>query len=294
MTTGMDQEMNKTDIQSLWDYNDPASSEVKLRAVLDSQYSNKSFQAELLTQIARAQGLQRKFDDAHATLDQAEVLIEDEMHKSQARLLLERGRTFNSSGKKDQARPLFIEAWEIATQNNLDGLAIDAAHMIAIVEDADHALMWNQKALDLAISSNEPDAQRWKGSLCNNIGWTHHDNGDFDTALEYFQQALDHRIEQDKAEETRIAQWCVARCLRSLGKVEEALAIQKQLEKENASVDNPDGHIPEEIAECLYKLGKKDEAKPNFQRAYEMLLKDPWLVENEPKRIERLRELGSD
>lgn len=286
--------MSKTDFQSLWDYNDAAGSEAKFRMLLaeTSAETDKSFHAEVLTQIARAQGLQRKFDDAHAILDQAEAMIDDVMYKPHVRLLLERGRVFNSSNSKDKAKPLFIEAWELASQNNLDGLAVDAAHMIAIVEDAEEAFKWNHKALDLANSSSEPDAQRWKGSLCNNIGWTHHENGDFDTALKLFQQALDHRIEQDKAEETRIAQWCVARCLRSLGKVEEALAIQKQLKKENASVDNPDGHIPEEIAECLHELGRVDEAKPYFRRAYELLSKDSWLCENEPKRIERLKELG--
>jgi len=288
--------MSKTDFQSLWDYNDAAGSEAKFRMLLTetSAETDKSFHAELLTQIARAQGLQRKFDDAHAILDQAQAMIREDMYGPQVRMLLERGRVFNSSGNKDKAKPLFVEAWELASQNNLDGLAVDAAHMIALVVDAKEAFKWNQKALDFANSSNEADAQRWKGSLCNNIGWTHHGNGDFDTALKYFQQALDHRREQDKAEETRMAQWCVARCLRSLGKVDEALAIQRELEKETAGIKNPDGYIPEEIAECLYTLGQKDEAKLYFHRAYELLSKDPWLSKNEPKRIARLRDLGGD
>lgn len=287
--------MSKTDFQSLWDYNDAAGSETKFRMLLaeTSAESDKSFHAEVLTQIARAQGLQRKFDDAHAILDQAQTMIREDMYGPQVRMLLERGRVFNSSNSKDKAKPLFIEAWELASQNNLDGLAVDAAHMIAIVEDAEEAFKWNHKALDLANSSSEPDAQRWKGSLCNNIGWTHHENGDFDTALKLFQQALDHRIEQDKAEETRIAQWCVARCLRSLGQVEEALSKQRGLEKETASIEKPDGYIPEEIAECLYELGRVDEARPYFRRAHELQSKDSWLCENEPKRIERLEELCS-
>ena len=287
--------MDKTDIQSLWDYNDPAGSELKFRAVLDdaAQESDESYKAELLTQIARAQGLQRKFDDAHATLDQVAEMIDDGMHKPQVRLLLERGRVFNSSGSKNKAKPLFIDAWDLASVSKLDGLALDAAHMIAIVEDADAALMWNQKSLDLANSSSESDAQRWKGSLCNNIGWVHHGDGDFEIALKYFQEALKHRLEQNKANEIRTSRWCVARCLRSFGRVEEALSIQRELEKETAGNDNPDGYIPEEIAECLFELGKKDEAKPYFQLAHDLLSKDAWLAESEPKRIERLMELGS-
>ena len=32
------------------------------------------------------------------------------------RYLLERGRVLNSSGKPDEARPLFLQAWELGTQ----------------------------------------------------------------------------------------------------------------------------------------------------------------------------------
>jgi hypothetical protein len=39
-------------------------------------------------------------------------------------------------------------------------------------------------------------------------------------------------------------------------------------------------------------LGRKEEAKPFFDRAYDLLSKDPWLAENEQKRLERLKELA--
>ncbi len=48
----------------------------------------------------------------------------------------------------------------------------------------------------------------------------------------------------------------------------------------------------EELAECLHALGRTDEAKPYFLRSHELLSKDPWFVENEAKRIDRLAELG--
>ena len=66
-----------------------------------------SYRFELLTQIARSQGLQRRFDDAHATLDWVEMVLnglpETEAEGEAAavtpriRHLLERGRVFNSS-----------------------------------------------------------------------------------------------------------------------------------------------------------------------------------------------------
>ena len=286
--------MGKTDIQALWDYDDPAGSETKFRALLVdvAEETDEAFQAELLTQVARAQGLQRQFDDAHRTLDEAEAMLDGDMHRAKVRLLLERGRVFNSSGRADTAKPLFTEAWRLASREEIDGLAVDAAHMTAIVESGDEALKWDQKALDLANTSADPDAQRWKGSLCNNIGWTYHENGNFGTALGYFEQALEHRLEQDKVDDIRVARWCVARCLRSLGRVEEALAIQRELEQQIADIENPDGYVYEELAECLHALGRSDEAKPYFRRAHELLSRDAWLTESEPERIGRLAELA--
>jgi tetratricopeptide (TPR) repeat protein len=72
-----------------------------------------------------------------------------------------------------------------------------------------------------------------------------------------------------------------------LGRVDEALAVQRALEQ------NGDGmYVYEEIAECLLLLKREAEARPYFAKAYEMLSKDPWLAENESARLERLKESG--
>ncbi len=290
-----DQNSNLPDLQGVWDYDDPAGTESKFRAILTKAEAldDRSYHTELLTQIARAQGLQRQFDEAHRILDEADAMIDGDMHRARVRLLAERGRVFNSSGSAEKAKPCFVEAWELARREGIDGLAVDAAHMIAIVQSGNEALRWDQKALDLANSSSDPDAQRWKGSLCNNIGWSYHSADDFDHALEYFEQALEHRIAQGKADDVRVACWCVAKCLRSLDRVEEALAIQRDLEKQIDDIENPDGYVYEELAECLHALGKISEAKSYFRRAHELLSKDAWLTESEPERIERLAELGN-
>ena len=54
----------------------------------------------------------------------------------------------------------------------------------------------------------------------------------------------------------------------------------------------PDGYNHEEIGECLLALGRPDEARPHFARAYEILSKDAWLADGEPERLKRLAELG--
>ena len=64
--------------------------------------------------------------------------------------------------------------------------------------------------------------------------------------------------------------------------------MQRELETEKAS-----GYVYEEIAECLYTLDRVDEARPYFHRAAETLGADPWLAKAEPRRIQRLIELGS-
>src|SRR5688572_21565066 len=78
----------------LWDYNDPATTEQKFRALLPraEASADRFYHAQLLTQLARAQGLQRKFDEAHATLDQ---VAQVDQPPARVRYLLERGRVFN-------------------------------------------------------------------------------------------------------------------------------------------------------------------------------------------------------
>ena len=71
---------------------------------------------------------------------------------------------------------------------------------------------------------------------------------------------------------------------RAMGRFEEALALQQKL--------STDGFVNEEIAECLLALKRPEEAKSYFARAYELLSKDKWLAAEEPKRVERLRDLS--
>ena len=74
----MPEPLNQSDqIDALWDYDHPAESEAAFRRALEEwdAQADLDLQLELLTQIARAQGLQRRFDEAHATLDTVEVQL---------------------------------------------------------------------------------------------------------------------------------------------------------------------------------------------------------------------------
>ena len=74
--------------------------------------------------------------------------------------------------------------------------------------------------------------------------------------------------------------------------MEEALAVQRELEQQIAEIEDPDGYIYEELAECLQALGRTDEARAHFLRAHELLSKNAWFVEGEATRLARLAMLG--
>jgi tetratricopeptide (TPR) repeat protein len=283
---------SQVNFDQLWDYNQPAASEARFRQVLATITPDSPVYVELLTQIARSQGLQRNFAEAHQTLDEAERRLKPDNRQAYIRYWLERGRVFNSSKQPDQARPLFLQAWEAALAAGEDFYAVDAAHMLGIISPADEQLAWNLKALELAENSTDPRARQWLGSLYNNIGWTYHDRGQDEQALALFQKAVTWREAAGQSVETRIARWCVARILRALNRVEEALAMQQELRQALEASGESDGYVYEELGECLVTLGNQAEAAPHFARAYHELSKDPWLVENEPARLERLRVQG--
>lgn len=281
-------------IDSLWDFDDPAGSEARFRAALAEHAPGTPGAIELATQIARAQGLQRSFDAAHATLDALAPLAEGRGGRLEARYLLERGRAHRSGGDPAAARPLFERAWDVARAVGEDGLAVDAAHMAALVAPGQEQHAWNLRALELAESSADPGARRWRASLLNNIGWAYHDRGDHAQALESFERALAARLEQSAPGPVRIARWSVARAQRSLGRLEEALAGQRALLAELEAAGESDGYVDEEIGECLLALGRADDARPHFRRAHALLAADAWLAENEAARLARLRELGGE
>jgi tetratricopeptide (TPR) repeat protein len=268
---------------ALWDYANPAATEARFRA-----YEAQGAEAlELRTQIARALGLQQKFAEGHAELDAVDRADSADA-RVRVRSALERGRLHNSSGDKTTARRWFETALALAEEAHEENLAVDAAHMVALASPSE-SIDWNRRALALAAAATDPKARAWRGSLLNNLGWSYHDMKNYPMALAFFEDAVAFRKEQGKADEIRVAEWCFARTLRSLGRLEEALQIQQRLEAEGVE----DGFVPEELGELLVLLGRKAEARPKFARAYELLSKDLWLQRDEPERIDRLRRLAS-
>jgi len=292
-----DGSMRKTslpDFDSLWDYDHPGATERKFRELLPPAAQDSrdlAYLAQLLTQIARTEGLQRKFQDAHKTLDRVRKALDKTDDRTRVRYLLERGRVFNSSSKPDDARPLFLEALDLAVKSKDDFNAVDAAHMMAIVEPTEKQFQWNLKALDLAENSAEERARKWRGSLYNNIGWTYFEQQQYEESLLIFEKALAFRAREGDMGKIMIAKWCVAKALRMMDHTEEALEMQRNLFEQYQVAGKKSGYVYEEIAECLMVMGQNHEAQGWFAAAYGELSKDPGLAD-EQDRLNRLRDLG--
>jgi tetratricopeptide (TPR) repeat protein len=261
----------ETRIRELWNFDDPDASATVFQQEADHA-SDADEVAIWMTQVARAHGLVGRYHEAHALLDT--IATDGLAAHAQARVAIERGRVLNSSGSPDAAAGYFEAAAESSRRAQLDGLTVDALHMTAIVltqtDGPAAATTANLVALEFAESSPDPAATRWLPSLLNNLGWNRHEAGDYEPALECFERALAVRRDQDSSPtEVLIAEWAVARTLRSLDRCEEALWIQLRLATEPLGVE--DGYVAEEIAACLNALGRTDEAAPWAARAAALL-----------------------
>jgi tetratricopeptide (TPR) repeat protein len=231
-----------TDVAHLWDFDDPAGSETRFRAAADA--SDGAERGVLLTQVARCFGLQGRFEEAHALLDD---IGPDGSPEVEVRLALERGRLLNSSGDPAAALPWFGSATEAAEAAGLETLAVDAMHMTAIAAAPEDRLRLNELALDRARSATEQTARDWDASLLNNIGMCHADAGELDAALDAFERALEARQRIGDDGRTRIARWMIGWLLRLQGRHADALAIQRALKDELDSVGLVDPYVDEEL-----------------------------------------------
>jgi tetratricopeptide (TPR) repeat protein len=281
------------DFDKLWDYSHPDVSERRFREILPAAVDSLDFSylAQLLTQIARAEAMQREFQSAQKTLDRVEKALPKADSRTLIRYILERGRVYNSTGDQEDAKRMFLQAFDLSTKSKEDFYAVDAAHMMSIVDGTENGQEWNLKALDLAENSLDERARGWRGSLYNSIGRDCLDSGEFEEALFMFEKALDYRRQQGDPANIATATWSVAKTLRMMGHTEEALDMQRQLFDEYQANDRRNGFVYEEIAESLLTIGNEAEAEGWFAAAYNELSKDPTVI-NDRDRLTRMKTLG--
>ncbi len=175
-------------LRALWDFDDLDASRERFLAQLAEETTDAG-RAEVLTQLARVESLRDEFERCDELLDEAEAL-----GGVTARSLLERGRRERSSGRDGAGFEEFRRAFDLAQASGDDVLAADAAHMLALVDDAE---AWTARGIAIAGSSDDPGVRYWLGPLYNNIGWTRFEAGDYAGALEAFELALAARERDD-------------------------------------------------------------------------------------------------
>ena len=268
-------------LRPLWDFDDLDASEGRFRAQLEHEQTDAG-RAEVLTQLARIEGLRGRFEQCDALLDEAEAL-----GGAEARVLLERGRRERSSGRSGAGLAQFEQAFEQARTSGDDVLAVDAAHMLAIVGDSE---AWTARAVEIAASSDDPDVRYWLGPLYNNVGWSRYETGDATGALAAFELALASRERDDPRPHAReIARYAVGKALRALGRADEAAATLEECLAWAAEAGVKDSYFHEELAEDYAALGRDADAREQARCALDLTADD-----DDPSRVARLRELAGE
>lgn len=283
----------------LWNFGDLVATRAAFESLVPQAEANgdPALTASLYSQIARTHSLVREFPLAHEWLDRAEAIAPGGDSVARVRIALERGRTYHSSSVTAKAVEQLRNAEAMASRLVAAGNPpaeyhwIDALHMLGIADDPERAIEWSERAIAAAESAQTARARRWLAPLYNNLGWTYHDLGRYEEALGVFERALAAHIEFGTPNSVRIAKWAVARTYRSLGRIEEALAEQQLLYAEYArSEEGRNPYVCEELAECLWTLGRRDEASRYYREALPGLEAQSAYVEAE--RIERARKRG--
>jgi tetratricopeptide (TPR) repeat protein len=203
-------------LRPLWDFDDLDATESRFRVQLEDE-SDDAGRAEVLTQLARVEGLRDDFDGCERLLGEAEALA-GASAVAKVRIDLERGRKLRSSGDPDGALSLFEAAFSRACDSGEHYFAGDAAHMCALAVSEDRVAMdeWTQRGLDLG--EREPSAAYWAGPLLNNLGWAYFDAGEYQHALELFEQALEvRRRDPDNPDAIVFAEEAVETARQALG-----------------------------------------------------------------------------
>ncbi|TFD77766.1 tetratricopeptide repeat protein [Cryobacterium fucosi] len=223
-------------LDSLWDFTDAEASARRFQQAADDAGRDEGGRAELSTQVARAFGLLGRFDDGLAALAAVQEATKQPTDRLQARVALEHGRLLRSMDRPGDAVPFFTLAVRKAASAGAQFLALDALHMLAI-SDAGHEEEWAAEGLALLDTATDARIQRWGVALHNNLGWFLHDSGRPEKALPEFEAALLAADTVGTHEQRHQGRWAVARCLRTLGRADEARALQLQLAAERPDDD---------------------------------------------------------
>ena len=210
----MEDQLDQAELDALWKFDDPMASAERFAIAASEPRRSELVRAELETQRARALGLQARFAEADALLES----LEPAFGRLAVRILLERGRLRNTEGLPEESIALFEEALNLARLDDELFLAVDAAHMLAVV-DASRSEQWTEEAFADLGRTEDPRTLRWGVALHNNRGWMLFEAGRPAEALGEFEAAVEDADRYGTADQQFAAQWALGRCLREVGRV---------------------------------------------------------------------------
>lgn len=247
------------DVDALWDYARPATTEAVFRAELRRASGDDAL--VLRTQIARTLGLRDRFDAANAELDAIEPALATAGPEPRVRALLERGRVLRSSGRPAESLAWFHRAYALADQTGLEVLAGDALHMLALAEpDLDDRIRWNRRTLDYALKARDPKARRWEATALNNLAYDLVEVERFEEALPLFRRLSTIFVASHAVERDLEARGMVGHALRRLGRLDEALPVLLGVEREWDARAQPQVEVFEDLAELYAARGDRARA----------------------------------
>ena len=277
-------------LRPLWDFDDLDASEERLRGQLEVEPSDDG-RAEVLTQLARVEGLRGEFDAGDKLVAEAERLA-DENGAAAVRVDLERGRLRRTSGDPEAALPLLESAFSRAVDAGEWYLAADAAHMAALAAPGrDGFVAWTQRGIELGEIHEE--AAYWAGPLLNNLGWEHYEAGDHTLALDAFDRALAVREgDSGNPDGIELAHYAVGKALRALGRADEAIPHLEHAVVSAQERGTRDGWYHEELALEYADTGRIDDAREHASAAIPLLERDDPSFAGDAERASRLHTLA--
>jgi tetratricopeptide (TPR) repeat protein len=277
-------------IRAYWDFNDLAGSEARFKELLAAE-KDPEVRAEVLTQLARVEGLRGNFAAGEGLIEGARAFAGDSTPAA-VRIDLERGRLHRSGGDAAAALPLFESAFVRANEAGELFLAADAAHMAALAApDEAGVVAWTDQGI--AVAESDESARYWLGPLLNNLGWEHYEHGRYEPALDAFERALAERErDPENAEAIELARYATARALRALGRASEAVPHAEHAVASAEAEGRPDGWYHEELAECYAALDRHTDAAIHARCALTLLTEADSSFDSEGERAARLHELA--
>lgn len=189
----------------------------------------------------------------------------------------------------NRAQPLFLQAWNEATEAVAHALSLEAAYGLALTlprrvqgECLDRALAFGEKTEEL-------EARLWLAPLRIARGWLSFDLHRYDESLAFFESALRSPFDEREGLNRSSIQWGIARVYRAQGKLKEAMALQHEILARLSGQGVESGTVYLEIAECLQLLRNEEDAKMYYERAHAALSQSEWFIDNKAADLARIK-----